>query len=162
MSEIKKYVEIEDSIIDNFDGDARIAVLEFAAYLKDKYNLQKGTETNCWQVSFNNKNICKMWLNPSEVFISFFLSYFHVDYNDDFNNDFVTTIIQKIQNCYVCHDGCTGPFKVPILGRELENVCSQHTINFTSLDKESIEQMKALIEYCKKIEPNDISYHVHH
>ena len=162
MPEMKKYVEIEDAIINHFDSDAKAAALEFAAYLKDKYNVKESTEANCWQVSFNNKNICKIWLDSGKVFISFFLSYFHADYNGDFDADFVTAVIKKIQYCYVCHDGCTGSFNVPILGRELENVCSQHTINFTSFDKESIEQMKMLIKYCEQTEPNDISYHVHH
>ena len=51
MSELKKYAEIEDALNDILGDDTRKGALEFVAYLKDNYNLQKATENNCWQVA---------------------------------------------------------------------------------------------------------------
>jgi len=137
--------------------------LAFVAWLTDcECAPRKDNEQYCWKVPFNGCNICKMWLNPERelIYISFFLSYsFDAD---GYVDDFCAAVHKNVQRCHRCHEGCSGPQDVPIFGKALKNVCSQHTINFTLPDKATYERIKMLVEYCKTIQPSDISYHAHH
>ena len=144
-------------------AEQKADTLDFVAWLTDcDCTPRNDNEKYCWKVPFNGRNICKMWLNPERelVYISFFLSYsFDADGYDD---DFRAAIHKNVQHCHRCHEGCTGPRNVSIFGKALKGVCSQHTINFTLPDKEAYKHIKALVEYCKTIQPSDISYHAHH
>ncbi|MCL1952182.1 MAG: hypothetical protein FWF60_05075 [Oscillospiraceae bacterium] len=161
----KKTPAIEDHIngMKGLSAEQKSDILDFVAWLKGcGCAPRKDGEQYCWKVPFNGSNICKMWLNPKRerVYISFFLSYsFDADGYDD---GFRATVQKNVQHCHRCHEGCTGPRDVPIFGKALKNVCSQHTINFTLPDKGTFEHIKTLVEYCKTIQPSELSYHAQH
>jgi len=158
--------KIEKDILALYDGTKKDFMLQLIACLKEsQLTLTKSKhDKTCWNLSFNGKHISKLWLKPNDIFMSFFLSYLQGDYRDELSSDFETCMQNHVQICFTCHDGCTGQMDVPIFGKKLKNVCSQHTINFTQPDLEDfnvLAHIKTLIDYCKTVEPNDISYHVH-
>ena len=158
--------KIEKDILALYDGTKKEFMLQLVAFFKESQLML----TNCkhdkteWHVSFNGCNLCKLWLKPNDIFVSFFLSYLQEEYRGEFGHKFETCMQQHVQFCYTCHDGCTSSMDVPIFGKELTNVCSQHTINFTQPDLEDFDvlaHIKTLVGYCKTVTPNDVSYHVH-
>ena len=167
MCRKKEYIHIEEHIkgMENLSAGQKSDVLDFVAWLTDQECAsRKDGEQYCWKVPFNGCNICKMWLNPQRerVYISFFLSYSFDADADSYDDGFLAAVHKNVQRCHRCHEGCTGPQDVPIFGKALKNVCSQHTINFTLPDKDTYEHIKTLVEYCKTIQPSDISYHAYH
>jgi len=141
----KKYLKPKDDISELFDG-----------------KLKKSGEQNSWKLAHDGKNICKVWVGDDGSYTSFFLAYLQGDYTNDLGADFEACMQEHVQICYVCHEGCTGGFDVPIFGKPMQNVCSQHTINFTNPDEATLAHMKTLVEYCKTVTPNDVSYHANH
>jgi len=167
MCRKKKVPTIEDHINDmeNLSAGQKSDALDFVAWLTShECTPCKDGEQYCWKVPFKGHNICKLWLNPERelVFISFFLSYSFDAAADGYDGGFFAAVHKNVQRCHRCHEGCTGPQDVPIFGKALKNVCSQHTINFTLPDRDTFEHIKTLVEYCKTIQPSDISYHAHH
>jgi hypothetical protein len=160
----KKSIEAHINGMEALDAEQKADALDFIAWLTERQLAPcKDGEDSCWKVPYNGSNICKMWLNPERerVYISFFLSYSFADNSESFGEGFRAAMHSNVQRCHHCHEGCTGPFDVPIFGKELAGVCSQHTINFTLPDKETYGHIKALVEYCQKIEPNKISWHAY-
>jgi len=121
--------------------------------------LEKSGEQNSWKLAHNGKNICKVWVHPVRNDFSFFLSHLQGDYHNDLGADFEACMQQHLQCCWVCHEGCTGGFDLPIFGKDMKNVCSQHTINFTNPEAATLTHIKTLIDYCKTVTPSDISFH---
>jgi len=138
----KKYLKPESAVWELFDGQ-----------------LEKSGEQNSWKLAHNGKNICKVWAGENESFTSFFLAHLQGEYAGDLGADFEACMQGHVQICYQCHEGCTGGFDLPIFGKEMQNVCSQHTINFTNPDEATLAHIRTLVDYCKTIEPTDISYH---
>jgi len=160
MCEQERNLKIEDDIQELFEGALRINSLDFISCLHENQLTPRNCGEKYWKVPFNGYNICGIWLKPNEIYISFFLSYLQEEYNGECSDEFNASIHKHVGFCSVCHDGCTGPFNVPIFGKEFKNVCSQHTVDFVNPDANTFKHIKALVEYCKKIEPNNISYHV--
>jgi len=137
----KKYLKPQNAVWDLFDGQ-----------------LEKSGEQNSWKLAHNGKNICKVWASEDESFTSFFLAHLQGEYAD-LGAEFEACMQEHVQICYVCHEGCTGGFDLPIFGKDMKNVCSQHTINFKNPDEATLAHIKTLVDYCKTVTPTDISYH---
>jgi len=150
----------EDKIHECLDGEVKQIALNFVDYLKENQltTLSDTYEGNAVKIPYNAKNLCKIWLNPNEIQFHFWFG----DYSGESDEDFKAAVQARVGFCDICHQGCTGPFDVPIFGKELKNVCSQHTIAFTNPDNKALEYVKMMLEYSKKIVPDSVSYHANH
>jgi len=148
----------EDKILECLDGELKQTALNFINYLKEnQFRPLPATCENSYKIPYDGKNLCKVWVNPNEIQFHFWFG----DYSGDFYDDFKTAVQERVGFCDVCHAECTGPFDVSIFGKELKNVCSQHTIAFTNPDNKTLEYIIMMIEYSKKIVPDSVSYHAH-
>ena len=154
------YANFEEKILHNLDGELKQIAFIFVDYLKENQltPLPDTYENTCCKIPFNGKNLCKVWIHPNEIQFHFWFG----DYSSEFDEGFKTAVQERVGFCDVCHEGCTGPFDVPIFGKELKNVCSQHTIVFTNPDDKTLEYVKAMVEYSKKIVPDSVSVHANH
>ena len=152
-------MKLQDKIIECLDGDVRETALKFVDYLSaNNLTVEPGGESNNYKIPYNGKNLCKIWLNPNKIEFHFWFG----DYSGNFEEDFTTAVQERVSYCWVCHEGCTSGQNAPIFGKELKNICSQHTINFENPDDKTLEYVKMMVEYSKRIVPNSISYHANH
>jgi len=151
---------LEDKIHECLDDALKQTALSFVDYLKENHlsALPDNNEKNSVKIPHNGKNLCKIWFHPNEIDFHFWFG----DYSGDFDEDFKAAVQGCVNYCWTCHEGCTGSFDVPIFGKELKNVCSQHTISFKNPDSKTLEYVKMMVEYAKKIVPDCVSYHANH
>jgi len=135
--------------------------VKFADYLSDNnFTVESAAEgPNNFQIPYNGKNLCKIWIvDSNKIEYHFWFG----DYSGDFDEDFKCAVQDSIWYCWTCHEGCTGGQDAPIFGKELKNICSQHTIVFVNPNDKQLEYVKKMVEYSKKIVPDCISYHANH
>ena len=151
---------LEDKIHKHLDGELKQTALCFVDYLKENQLTPQPDiyEANAVKIPYDGKNLCKIWFHPGEIHIHFWFG----DYSGEFDEAFKEAVQAGVGFCNVCHQGCTGPFDVPIFGKALKNVCSQHTVAFTNPDSQALEHVKTMLEYSKQIVPDSVSVHANH
>jgi len=78
-----------------------------------------------------------------------------VDEDEEFNRlmrDHANICIEQ------CHEGCIGTKDVKIFGKDVKNVCSQHSRAFHNPDVKTVEYIKKLIRYSKQTVPYEWQY----
>ena len=151
--------KLENKICELLDGKIKETALKFIDYLSmNQLTVEPAGEGNNYKIPFNGKNLCKIWINSNKIEFHFWFG----DYSGEFDKDFTTAVQERVCFCWTCHDGCTGSFDVPVFGKELKNVCSQHTIVFENPDDKTLEYVKRMMEYSKKIVMDSVSYHANH
>ena len=154
MSEQKQPL-MEDVILEIFDGELKETALEFAACLHangltPKVWRPEWVQNNyCWRIPYEERYLCKIQLEPNKWTFTFFFG----DYSGEFDEGFITAVQENVKICTSCHDSCTSGMDTMIFGKEYKNACSQLTIEFANPDSNTVEHIKSLIEYSKKIEP---------
>ena len=159
MSEPK----IENAILGMRDGSAKNNVLQFVAYL----NEEQLTPVKCswidgkWKIPFGDYYLG--WINISAANWSYEnFNYLQFDEYVDDDQDFSEYIHKHVKICNKpCHDECWGAMDVMVFGKQFDNVCSNHGRAFSNPSKKTIEYIKKLIGYNKKIMPREHIYHCH-
>jgi len=163
MAEIKECATFESLIEQRLSGEMKEVALNIANYLNENQlaPVQSG-EVSCWKVPYNGKCIAGMWVGEHN---NLDVHFWYLDFSGEIDADTADIITSEnhYQCCYICHDGCTGGFDTSVFGREIKNLCSQHTIQFNSPAKSDLPHIKNMIEYSKKyISGCDVSYHAKH
>jgi len=151
---------LESKIQECLSSEVKETALKFVDFLKNNQltALPDTYEKNAVKIPYDGKNLCKIWFHPNEIQFHFWFG----DYSGDFDENFKSAVQERVGFCDVCHEGCTGSFNVSIFGKELNNVCSQHTIAFTNPNDKTLEYIEKMVEYSKKIVPNSVSVHANH
>ena len=159
MSELK-VSKFEDLIKQRLSGEMKEIAMNLAAYLNEnQLTPTQSREQTCWKVPYNGKCIAGMWVGEHN---NLDVHFWYIDFigEIDTNTASIITTDGYFQCCYVCHDGCSGGFDTPVFGKEIKNLCSQHTIQFNSPTKNDLTHIKNMIEYSKLHIANcEVSYH---
>ena len=159
---MSEYLQIlKDRMFEKLSGEIRESSIKIIDYLSvNNLTVEPAAEgPDNFQVPYNGKNLCKIWLiDPDKIEYHFWYG----DYCGDFDEDFKTAVQENVWYCWTCHEGCISGKDTSIFGKELKNVCSQHTIVFVNPNDEQLEYVKVMIEYAKKIVPDCISYHANY
>lgn len=156
MSNENTYDNLEDAINYYHNGMLKEVAMNFLNYLNKSDLTPKNTyEPGGWKVPFKDKYLCGIWCRENHFDVHFWYS----DFNNDIDKDTALVIQNRVACCFTCHDGCTGGINTTVFGNNIENVCSQHTIQFNNPDEPDLPHMINLLEYCKKHIPSDVSYH---
>ena len=159
MSELKEF-KFEDLIEQRLSGEMKDVAINLAAYLNENQltPIQSG-EQNCWKVPYNDKCIAGMWVGEHN---NLDVHFWYIDFTGKIDATTVSVITSDgyYQCCYVCHDGCSGGFDTLVFGKKINNLCSQHTIQFNSPTKNDLPHIINMIEYSKQyIVGCEVSYH---
>lgn len=149
--------KIENEINELFDSDLKETALDFITYLNENQLTPKSWCPKCWKIPCKDYYICMIQLERNKWIFTFFFN----DYSGEFDERFIKTVQEHVKICTLCNDGCTSGIDTTIFGKEYLNVCSQLTIQFENPNSNTLEYIKALIKYGKKIVPQSKSWHAH-
>ena len=157
MSETKKCLTFECLIEQRLSGDMKDVALNIANYLNENQltPVQSG-EQYCWKVPYNGKCIMGMWVGEDN---NLDVHFWYLDFSGEFDANSALIVQERTACCWVCHDGCTGSFDTSVFGKNIKNVCSQHTIQFNSPTKNDLPHIKNMIEYSKTYISDCASFH---
>ena len=150
--------QMEDDILALLDGEQQQIALQFDAFLQASGLTVKQDGPTDWKIPYNGNNLCMIQLDPGNWRFTFFFG----DYRGQFDVAFITTVHKNVKICTRCHDGCMFGIDTVLFGKEFENVCSQLTIQIDNPGSDTLEHIKMLIEYGKRIAPDSVSWHAHH
>ncbi|MDR1755279.1 MAG: hypothetical protein LBR74_10375 [Eubacterium sp.] len=152
--------KFEDLIEQRLTGEMKEVAMSLAAYLNEvKLTPIQSSKKCCWKVPFNGKCLMGMWVGGDN---NFDVHFWYGDFSQELNAESASAVQNRIACCYVCHDGCTGGFDTSVFGKEIKNVCSQHTIQFNSPTANDLPHIKNMLEYSKKYMLDSESYHANH
>jgi len=154
---------IEDAIQNLPSGSLRNNALSFVTFLvNENLNLVRCPwDDSIWKVQFGDYYIG--WISiTSRSWAYENFNYLQFDEYIDDDQEFTATIHKHVKICNKpCHDECWGTMDVMVFGKQFNSVCSNHGLAISEPSMETIEHIKKLISYNKKIVPRDHIYHCH-
>ena len=152
--------KFEDLIEQRLTGEMKEVALSLAAYLNENQLTPiQSSEQTCWKVPCNGKCLVGMWVGEHN---NLDVHFWYGDFSKELDAESASVIQERIACCYVCHDGCTGGLDTSVFGKDIENVCSQHTIQFNKPTANDLPHIKNMLEYSKKYMLDSESYHANH
>jgi len=155
--------KIEDAIQKLPAGSLRNNALSFATFL----NNESFVPVKCpwtegkWKIKFGNYYLgcinisSKSWSYENFNFLQF------DEFIDD-DQEFNALIHKHVKTCNKpCHNECWGTMDVMVFGKQFNSVCSNHGLAISAPSKKTLEHIKKLINYNKKVVPRPHIYHCH-
>ena len=159
MSE-SKISKFEDLIEQRLSGEMKEVAMRLAVYLNEnQFTPVQSGEQNCWKVPYNGKCIAGMWVGGDN---NLDVHFWYGDFSKEFSTESSSVVQERIACCYVCHDGCTGGLDTSVFGKDIKNVCSQHTIQFNSPTANDLPHIINMLNYSKNYMLDSESYHANH
>jgi hypothetical protein len=157
MSE-KNDPAIEDVIRELADGILRQTALGFATYLQEhRMTPCLWFNRNYWRVPYEGNYLCGMLVKKDEWRVWFFSG----DYSGEFEEGFIKAVQDSVRPCVSCVDDCPKGKDLSVFGKEFQNACFQFPVQFDNPNESTLEYIKELIEYWKKVAPHSDSWHAH-
>ena len=153
-------MKIEKEIRKHLDGDMQEGALEFVAWLNaNGMAPQLWFGPGFWRVPYGEIYLCGIHLRGphSNKWVIWFWS---GDYSGEADEALMKFVEDHVGPCVKCGGDCKiQGLDMTIFGKEYTNVCCQFPVRFEDPDKNTLEQIKALIEYWKTAAPNKYSWH---
>ncbi|MCL2404246.1 MAG: hypothetical protein FWC92_01735 [Defluviitaleaceae bacterium] len=156
-------LRIEDAIQNLPAGSLRNNALSFVEFLNNEglTPVKCPWTENKWKIPFGEYYIGWISLSPKSWSYENF-NYLQFDEYVDDDHKFATTIHKYVKVCKnPCHDECWGAMDVMVFDKQFNNVCSNHGLAISNPSMKTIEHIKKLISYNKKIVPRKHIYHCH-
>ena len=145
--------KIENAIAEFLDGEQKENALKLAVYLNENQISLKQSGKTDRKIPFEDCYLCEIRFESQKWIFIFYFG----DYDGGFDEGFTKTIQESLQFCKCCHEGCMFGRNITIFGKEYENVCSQLTVEIENPDDTTLEHIKILIEYSKRIVSDSVS-----
>ena len=150
-------LDIEEEILQLFDGDLKETALGFVAYLRaNQMTPRQWFGPNYWRIPYEKNYLCGIVVTKNRWRFWFFSG----DYSGKFEEGFIKTIQDSVRPCVACTgDDCPKGRDTTVFGKEFANTCFQFPVQFENPSNSTLEYIKELIEYWKEVAPHSDSWH---
>ena len=158
MSENNINPKIEDDVLTFLDGELKESALGFIAYLNEKQMAPRlwFGPPGYWRIPWDSYYLCGIHLKKDNWRFWFFTG----DYSGEFDRNLINTVHDYVRPCVSCTTDCVFGKDTTGFGTEFVNTCYQFPIQIENPDSNTLEMVKALIEYWKGAAPNSDGWHV--
>ena len=150
--------QIEEEILVFLDGDLKDTALKFAAYLRaNQMAPRQWFGPSYWRIPYGDYYLCCIMVNKDKWRVFFFSG----EYDGEFEQGFIKAVQDNVRPCVSCVDDCPKGKDITVFGKEFANACFQFPVQYVNPDGGTLEYIKELLEYWKKIAPYSNSWHCH-
>lgn len=159
MPEQKKYIKIEDAIIQLLDGDMKQNALDFVAYLREnKFTLSRTSSGESWKIGYKGKGIGRiLWMTENNWNVCPYAEYTK-EFEDYMKHENMQEIIMNnLFSCHRCHPHSCAPQGVNVedfrghtktyFGKEVHTMCKHWDAFFNNPDQRTVDCIKRMLEF---------------
>jgi hypothetical protein len=149
-------LKIENEILELLDGDLKVAALGFVSYLMaHQMTPRQWFGPTYWRISYQEYYLCGIHMKKDLWRFWFFSG----EYGGTFGKRFIEAVQSGVKSCISCVDDCPRGKDITVFGTKFIKACYQFPIQFENPDGITLEYIKELLEYCKKVMPYSDSWH---